>query len=272
VSRGAPAKINLGLVVGPVRASGKHEVVTLLQRVDLRDEIVVEPREDRDVVVEGYPDDTLVRGALVALADRSGAGAGWHVRLEKRIPVAAGLGGGSSDAAAALALANSQLARPLPREELLSLAADLGADVPFFLTEGTQLGLGDGSELVPVSIPLDFAVLLVLPRDERKLSTADVYRRFDERGGSDGFEARRTQLLAALERVREPRDLAALPRNDLALSPLASELESLGAFRADASGAGPSVYGLFDDARAAERAARSVRGAGTTWLTQPVAT
>ncbi len=269
--RAAPAKINLALVVGPVRADRKHEVATVLQRVELQDDVDLEPRAG-GVTVEGFVDDTLVGDALSALASLSGETSGWRVRIEKRIPVAAGLGGGSSDAAAALRLANDRLATPLTREELHALAAELGADVPFFLTEGTQLGSDDGSELKPVSIPLDFAVLLVLPGDERKRSTADVYRRFDERGGADGFEGRQAALLEALDRVREPRDLAALPRNDLASSRLAAELESLGAFRADVSGAGPTVYALFEDARDAERAARAVGEAGKTWVTRPVAT
>lgn len=267
----APAKLNLALAVGPLRADGKHEVATLLQRIDLHDDVRVDQRAG-GVVVEGFADDTLVREALSMLAARSGASVGWRVRIEKRIPVAAGLGGGSADAGTALRLANARLPTPLTREELHVLARELGADVPFFLTEGSQLGSGDGSELTSVSIPLDFAVLLVLPSDERKESTADVYRRFEERGGEEGFEARRAALLAALERVRVPRDLAALPRNDLASSPLAAELETLGAFRADVSGAGPVVYALFEDARDAERAARAVGGQGTTWVTYPVGT
>lgn len=272
MNRPAPAKINLALVVGPVRANGKHEVATVLQRVELQDDVDLEPHADGGVTVEGFVDDALVRDALSALASRSGETSGWRVRIEKRIPVAAGLGGGSSDAAAALRLANARFATPLPSEELHALSAELGADVPFFLTAGTQLGSGDGSELTPVSIPLDFAVLLVLPGDERKLSTADVYRRFDERGGAEGFRRRQAALLDALEQVREPRDLAALPRNDLASSRLAAELESLGAFRADVSGAGPTIYALFEDAQDAERAARAMAEAGKTWVTRPVAT
>ena len=272
MNRGAPAKINLALVVGPVRVDGKHEIVTILQRVDLRDEIVLEPSDDGDIVVDGYREDTLVRDALSALAEETGAGSGWRVRLDKRIPVAAGLGGGSSDAAAALALANDRLAKALGSEQLRALAGGVGADVPFFLAEGTQLGSGDGSELAPVTVPLEFAVVLVLPRGERKLSTADAYHRFDERGGSDGFAARRAALLEVLEGVRDPRDLAALPRNDLASSPLAVELESRGAFRADVSGAGPTVYALFDDVSEAERAASAVSGIGRTWVVRPVAT
>src|SRR5262249_22311865 len=141
----APAKINLALVVGPLRADGKHEVATVYQRVSLADRVALEP--STSLRVDGYADDTLVRQALVSLAAEAGVPPAWRVRLTKRIPVAAGLGGGSSDAAAALRLANDSLPEPLGRERLRALAAALGADVPFFLESGPQLGLGDGTEL-----------------------------------------------------------------------------------------------------------------------------
>ncbi len=106
---------------------------------------------------------------------------GWKVTIDKHIPVAAGLGGGSSDAGTALRLANDLLDRPLARRQLHALAADLGSDVPFFLEDGPQLATGDGSELEPIAIPLDFWVVLVLPVGVTKTSTADVYRAFDAR-------------------------------------------------------------------------------------------
>ena len=99
----APAKINLALVVGPRRPDGKHELATVYQRVDLGDRISVGPAAE--TTVAGFPGDTIVRTAL----DSLGAPHGWQVRIEKRTPVAAGLGGGSSDAATALRLANEQL-------------------------------------------------------------------------------------------------------------------------------------------------------------------
>ncbi len=105
----ATAKLNLALVVGPRRPDGKHEVATVLQRIDLTDRIQLEPAPRLEVT--GFGEDTLVRGALDALAREVEADAGWAARIEKRIPVAAGLGGGSSDAAAALRLANETLAR-----------------------------------------------------------------------------------------------------------------------------------------------------------------
>jgi 4-diphosphocytidyl-2-C-methyl-D-erythritol kinase len=191
------------------------------------------------------------------------------VRIEKHVPVAAGLGGGSSDAATALRLANAQLAEPKPAADLHAIAARVGADVPFFLYDGPQLARGDGTELEPVDLPQDFVVLLLLPKGEKKQSTGAVYAAFDERGGAAGFEERARALRVVLARVRRPRDLAALPPNDLVRSPLAQRLLEAGAFRADVSGAGPTLYALFHDEDAAKRARRTIRRLGETWITVP---
>lgn len=263
----APAKINLALVVGPRRDDGKHEVLTVLQRIDLVDRIELD--EASGLRVEGFEDDTLVAAALRELARASGAGPRWHVRIEKRIPVAAGLGGGSSDAATALRLANATLEEPLPAEELRTIAAQIGADVPFFLADGPQLGSGDGSELAPLDLPQDFWVVLVLPRDAAKTSTADVYAAFDTRHDVAGFAERRQALLDGLAQVERPRDLAVLPPNDLVSSPLAAEIRAAGAFRADVSGAGPALYGLFHQRRDADAARRSLRRLGRIWVAAP---
>ena len=263
----APAKINLALVVGPMRTDGKHEVVTVYQRVAIADRIDLDPAPA--LLVEGFDADTLVRASLEALAARAGVDPDWHVRIEKRLPIAAGIGGGSSDAATALRLASSTLAEPLADDDLRALAATLGADVPFFLADGPQLGTGNGGDLEPIDLPEDFWVLLVVPRAIQKPSTASVYADFDRRDGAAGFDERRAAFLAALEQVRRPRDLAALPANDLASSPLADELRSLGAFRADVTGAGPAVYGLFHHEAAAKAAQRALKRAGRSWLTAP---
>jgi len=260
----APAKVNLALVVGPLRDDGKHEVVTVLQRIDLVDRIDLE--EAPELRVEGFPDDTLVGTALQELARAAGVEARWLVRIDKRIPVAAGLGGGSSDAATALRLANETLPEPLPGEELRSLAASLGADVPFFLADGPQLGSGDGSELELLDLPQDFWVVVLLPRDAAKSSTGDVYAAFDARHGVEGFAERRQALLDGLAAVKRPRDLAALPPNDLASSQLAEAIRETGAFRADVSGAGPALYGLFHHRRDADAASRELRRLGRTWV------
>jgi 4-diphosphocytidyl-2-C-methyl-D-erythritol kinase len=263
----APAKLNLALVVGPRRDDGRHELATVLQRLDLADRIAVEPA--RSLRVEGFPDDSLVRGALETLAEAAGVEPGWEARIWKRIPVAAGLGGGSSDAATALRLANETLPEPLPSSTLHQLARELGADVPFFLTAGPQLGEGTGSELTKLDLPQDYWVLLVLPRTASKHSTAAVYEGFDEREGADGYAERRARLDEALAAVKRPRDLAGLPPNDLVSSPLAGELRELGAFRADVTGAGPTVYGLFHHRSPALAAERQLRARGRTWITIP---
>ena len=260
----APAKINLALVVGPLRADGKHEVVTVYQRVDLGDRITVEPAPD--TTVSGFAEDTLVRAALGALT----APHGWRVKIEKHIPVAAGLGGGSSDAATALRLANAQLQAPLEPGELHAFAARLGADVPFFLVDGPQLGTGDGTELEPLDLPQDFVVLLLLPHGAIKESTAEVYAQFDAREGEAGWEGRTVAVRTALAAVRRPRDLVSLPANDLVRSPLSAELVAHGAFRADVSGAGPTLYGLFHRRADAARAAGALKHLGRTWITVPV--
>ena len=268
----AAAKINLALVVGPRRGDGLHDVATVLQRVDLCDRLELEPAPALEV--EGFAGDTMVRAALERLAAEAGVDPGWRVRLSKEIPVAAGLGGGSADSAAALRLANESLADPLEPERLHALAASLGADVPFFLDPGPKLAEGAGERLTPLDVPQDFWVLLVLPAASAKGSTAAVYARFDELGGGPGFAERRRELLAGLERCRRPRHLAALPPNDLAEAAggdaVVADLARAGAFRADVSGAGPAVYGLFHRREDARAAARSLSGVGRSWVVAPV--
>jgi 4-diphosphocytidyl-2-C-methyl-D-erythritol kinase len=268
----AAAKVNLALVVGERRDDGLHEVASVMQRVDVCDRIEVAPA--RGLAVEGFEDDTIVRRALEELARESSTEPAWKAAITKEIPVAAGLGGGSADAAAVLRLANAALERPLEAERLLALAARLGADVPFFLEPGPKLAEGAGEHLTPLDIPQDFWVLLALPRGATKRSTGEVYARFDELGGGAGFAGRKAALLAGLEAVRRPRDLAALPPNDLAEAAggvlFGDDLRSAGAFRADLSGAGPTVYGLFHRREDARAAARTIGRRARTWVVAPV--
>ncbi|HEY7004216.1 MAG TPA: hypothetical protein VH281_08040 [Gaiellaceae bacterium] len=268
----AAAKINLALLVGPVREDGLHEIVTVMQRIDLCDSVELEPA-DR-LAVEGFKKDTLVRTALSTLAAAAGAEPRWRVRLRKRIPLAAGLGGGSADAAAALALANPSLEHPLDATHLLDVAAGIGADVPFFLEPGPKLAEGGGERLTGLELPQDFWIVVALPRRTHKTSTADVYARFDAISGAAGFVERRATLTEALAAVRRPRDFAAFPPNDLAEAAgrprLVGQLLESGAFRADVSGAGPAIYGLFHHLGDAKGAARGLRLAARTWVVAPV--
>jgi 4-diphosphocytidyl-2-C-methyl-D-erythritol kinase len=256
----APAKINLALVVGPKRPDGRHEIATVLQRISLADRIALEPADE--LRIEGFSEDTIVQRALEQLAAAAKTPPKWRVTIDKEIPVAAGVGGGSSDAAAALRLANWTLRRPLKDTELHELAATLGADIPFFLTTGPQLAEGDGTELQPLRLPQDYWIFLIHPHGERKSSTAAVYDAFS---GEDGFAERRAALLRALALG----DVDALPPNDLASSPLAEELRARGAFRADVSGAGPAVYGLFAEQEDALAAHAALADRGRSWIAAP---
>jgi 4-diphosphocytidyl-2-C-methyl-D-erythritol kinase len=260
IERLAPAKLNLALVVGPTRPDGRHEVATVLQRISLADRIRLEPSSE--LRVEGFAEDTIVRAALEELASAAGVEPAWRVEIEKHIPVAAGLGGGSSDAAAALGLANETLREPLDASTLHTLAARLGADVPFFLTAGPQLGEGDGTTLQPLALPQDYWILLLLPHGERKNSTAAVYSAFT---GEEGFAERRAGVMRALALG----ELAALPPNDLASSSLGEDLRALGAFRADVSGAGPTVFGLFAEQETAIVAHAALGDRGRAWIATP---
>ena len=275
MKRTAPvaAKINLALVVGERREDGRHEVVTILQRIDVCDRIELEPAES--LQVEGFTEDTLVRSALTALAAAVDRRPAWRVRLRKRIPVAAGLGGGSADAAAALVLANEMVDRSLDENALHELAATLGADIPFFLTPGPKLAEGAGERLSPLELPQDYWVLVALPRRAHKQGTGAVYRRFDELDRAAGFAERKRGLLSALEVCRRPRDFAAFPPNDLAAATdgtasFMADLHERGAFRVDVTGSGPAVYALFHRREQAAAAARRLRLRARVWIAAPV--
>jgi 4-diphosphocytidyl-2-C-methyl-D-erythritol kinase len=239
-----------------------------MERLALHDDVTLEPA--LETTVAGFADDTIVSSALQALAHAVGLGHGWSVRIDKRIPVAAGLGGGSADAAAALELANATLEPPLAPAPLHAIAASVGADVPFFLGRGAQLATGDGTELESLALPKDYAVLLVVPAGSSKESTRAVYEAFDRRSGALGFSERAARLHDAIGAIADPSDLAALPLNDLASSPLSDDLRALGAFRADVTGAGPTVYGLFSECEQALYAEKALRSRGRTFVTHPV--
>ena len=134
----APAKLNLALVVGARQPDGRHDVVTVLERLSLADRVAVRPAPATRV--SGFEEDTLVRAALEAVSESAPGGRRFEARIEKRIPVAAGLGGGSSDAGTAIRLANGLLERPLPAHALQEIAAALGADVPFFCGTARRSG------------------------------------------------------------------------------------------------------------------------------------
>lgn len=179
----APAKINLYLEVGPRRADGYHRVRTVLQAVEWFDRVDLELNPGGSGIsleVEGEAPrggDNLCRRAAEVFLKAAGLTAGVRIRLTKAIPTAAGLGGGSSDAAAVLRGLEYLTGVGLGARVLFRLAADLGSDVPFFLLGGTALGEGRGEVVTPTRQVPPFPVVLANPG--RELSTAEVYRRFD---------------------------------------------------------------------------------------------
>ena len=212
ISRAAPAKINLALVVGPKRPDGLHEVATLLQRVDLADTISLETAPK--LTVQGFEEDTLVSDALVAVAAAAGVEPRWRARIEKRIPVASGLGGGSSDAATTLLALNELWACRLSLDELASLALPLGADVPVFIQGSSAWAEGVGERLTPVRLAPAWYVILY---PGVGMSTREVFqspeltrnsplitiRAFFQSGGRNDCEpvvrARSPEIAAALD-------------------------------------------------------------------------
>jgi len=268
----APAKVNLLLRVGPRRSDGFHELVTVFAALDVGDTIELAPAPATTVEAPGVPGgDTLVIRALHLLAAAAGHDAGWAVRIEKRLPIGAGLGGGSSDAGVALRAANATLARPLSPSALLQVAAEVGSDVPFF-TAGYTAALARGRGEILEELTLKSSLSLAVAWPGAGLSTAQVY-------GAPGPRASDTELAAAAPAGRalsdaSPEAVAATVVNDLgpaaeallpAVGALRLALLERGALAAAVSGSGSAVFGLF--AGDAEAAAAIQDLPGAAWAT-----
>ena len=268
----APAKVNLVLRVGPARADGFHDIASLMVPLDLADRVTVAIRSDRRITCRcpGHPEldgaDNLAARAALALQELGAISRGCDIVVEKRIPVVAGLGGGSSDAAAVLrCLAR---AHRIDDVDLLGRAAlQVGSDVPFFLGSGAAWACGRGEALTPADVP-PLELVLLFPRGPSfAIRAGDAYRWLDEaRAGSPAVATPRS--------VKRP-FLAAQLDNDLqepcfqrypALRNAAERLEEEGARRSIMSGSGPTVFGVFPGRDRARRAARILRrDLGSGW-------
>lgn len=261
----APAKVNLLLHVGPPRADGLHPLCSLFASIDLADEVHVGPAEADEVRCPGVEGPNLAVRALAAYRE-----AAKHpvpprrVTIEKRIPVAAGLGGGSADAAAVLRALDQDAERPLGSDALRALGARLGADVPSQVEPRHALVTGAGERVEPIGLP---AMALVLVPQSEGLSTAAVYAEADRIGSTrprldrDAVRALADAPLPEFARALE-NDLqaAALSLRPELERPLA-QLRSAGALAALVTGSGPTTFGVFADADAAAQAATEVPGA-----------
>ncbi len=278
----APAKVNLCLYVGAPRDDGLHEICSLFQSITLADEIVLEQSDgaEDEILCPRVHGPNLAAQALARFRERFG----WDARplrivIDKRIPIAAGLGGGSADAAAVLRLASAASGIEPDRAELSELAIGLGADVPSQLEPGTSLVTGAGERVEPLDSPNGLA--LVLLTGVGSLATARVYAR------SDGYGLPSHDLAALADTVRDTvrhrrrtTGIADIVHNDLQRAALALEpaianslalLDEAGALAAAVSGSGPTVFGLFAGGEAAETARRQLedRWEGETVLAAP---
>lgn len=266
----ANGKINLYLGAGALRDDGYHELATVFQAVGIEERIRATTAADWGVDVVGeratatvpldHTNLALMAGRL--LHRETGRGGPTRFVIDKNVPVAAGMGGGSADAAAALVAYAGLWDLPLDRTDLLTFAARLGADVPFAVQGGTAIGVGRGDELAPVLTRQTFHWVLAF--SDLELSTPDVYRRMDElraERGAPALDPPRVpgELLQALAHGR-PEDLAAQLHNDLAeaaidLAPRLADVlaagREAGTLAGIVSGSGPTLAFLVADARQA---------------------
>jgi 4-diphosphocytidyl-2-C-methyl-D-erythritol kinase len=289
-----PAKVNLQLAVGPVRTDGYHDVATVYHAVSLFDEVTVVPAERDSVTVGGEDADSvpldsgnLASRAAGALLQAAGPGSrddpGLAIQIAKRIPVAAGLAGGSANAAATLVACNELWRIGLSQQELCELASGIGSDVAFGLLGGTAIGIGRGEQVTPVLTSGTFHWVLAFA--DGGLSTADVYAACDRmRASKESRQAKERKmgtagvpdpvldnaLIAAL-RSGDPAELGPLLSNDLQSAAITlrpglrrtlaagSELGALGAM---VSGSGPTCAFLAKNRRHARDLAAALAGAG----------
>jgi 4-diphosphocytidyl-2-C-methyl-D-erythritol kinase len=280
-----PAKVNLQLAVGPPRADGYHPLVTVFHAVSLFDEVTVLPADKTSLSVSGedaaaVPRDrsNLAWKAASALVQAAGLrGSAVAIRIKKRIPVAAGLAGGSADAAATLLACNELWQTGLSQRDLSELAAGLGSDVPFALVGGTAVGRGRGEQLTPALASGSYHWALAFAHEG--LSTAQVYATCDRLRAARAAAGDRTQpgapelshpLMTAL-RSGDPAKVGPLLSNDLQPAALSLQPElrrtltagrEHGALGAIVSGSGPTCAFLASDAANAREIAVALTGAG----------
>ena len=284
ITRSAPAKVNLSLLVGPTGPSGYHEIFTVFVPVDVYDVLAFAlqarpssggPGELHVKARAIEAEANIVAHALKALERHTGwVFTGW-VTIDKGIPLAAGMGGGSTDAATALQVGAQVLREAggpaLSDDELRGLARGLGADVPFFLDPRPAIGRGRGDLLEPLPLP-ELHLLLIFT--DQPLSTAHVYREFDVRNAAENvadFTVRSTEAEKRWRRVLTVEDVAGLLRNDLeetscsllpGLCDAKDTLVQEGALGALMSGSGPTIYGVCASREDAEALCAKVSADG----------
>ena len=254
---GTPAKVNLFLQVLNKRPDGYHNINSLFQAVSLFDRLTFTPTSSSEITIDstsqdiGRIEDNLVTKAWRLLRSRFGITTGIAVHLEKNIPIGAGLGGGSADAAATLLAGNILLDLKLSQLELRDLALNLGSDVPFFITGGQAVATGRGESLEETELPTDYWILLVTPR--LSISTAESYAGLN----LTLTESKNPFKLSVCRTARELIEQLRLSGNDFegqhrvsfpVLGRIAESLARSGALLVRMSGSGSTMFGLFEAA------------------------
>ncbi|WP_406493486.1 4-(cytidine 5'-diphospho)-2-C-methyl-D-erythritol kinase [Streptomyces sp. NBC_01604] len=273
-----PAKVNVQLAVGAARPDGFHDLANVFLAVGLYDEVTVTPADELRVTCAG-PDagqvpldrTNLAARAAIVLAERRGLDAAVHIHINKDIPVAGGMAGGSADGAGALLACDALWGTRASREELLDICAELGSDVPFSLVGGAALGTGRGEKLRTLEVGGTFHWVFAMA--SRGLSTPAVFREFDRlTEGLDVPEPVESQSLLDALAKGDPEALAAAVSNDLqpaALSLFPELADTLAAGRAAGalatlvSGSGPTTAFLARDAESAVKVAEALSTSGT---------
>lgn len=278
----APAKINIHLRVYGRRADGYHGILSIFQAVSLSDAIVIRSLKEPDLLEIGgelgcpVQSSTVYKAALV-YREMTGSRTGLAISVEKRVPIGAGLGGGSSDAAATLAGLELLLGGGLRREELSSAAAGIGSDVPFFLEGGAAIVSGRGEELRSIPARTDYSLVIVYPGVS--VSTAEAYGLLDRDRPDDSSEPdpRADELERRYLGPLADWDFAnsfepVIGRVHRGIADARDELLRLGASFAAMSGSGSAVFGAFRDWEMA-RLARDSMGEGgrKAFLAAPLA-
>jgi 4-diphosphocytidyl-2-C-methyl-D-erythritol kinase len=261
----APAKLNLALLVGPLRPDGFHEIASVMVPVTLADLVRVErtPGSALEVLCDVAPGEQNLAAKLVReLEQRLERHFEVRVTIDKRVPAGGGLGGGSSDAAATLAALEELYSLDLSDKVRHEVAVEVGSDVPFFLWPGPQLAMGRGQVLKDIALP-ELTFVVALP--DLALSTAAVYgwRDQDAAVTLKDFAPLARTLSSRVQAARTAADVAALVHNDLQASvtarkpevgELCDRLKEAGALTAAMTGSGAAVFGVFADEEAASRA------------------
>lgn len=271
----ARAKINLGLDVCRRLENGYHEVKMVMQTIDLYDELILKKRQASDIILLidsmagaatdnlGKIEDNLIYKAARLMKENYHIAQGVEVSLKKNIPVAAGMAGGSTDAAAVMLAMNEMFALGRSKEELMELALPLGADIPFCIMGGTALAEGIGEKLTRLPQPPHAEIVVVKP--PIMVSTAKVYQSLDlnkmdkhpdidgmvkalEEGDLKGVTQRMENVMETVTEVEFP-----------IITDIKKMLTGNGALNAMMSGSGPSIFGVFQDAATAVTAAEYVR-------------